>query len=231
MFCILTPVLALPITLTLWRYSRLDQVARAEVRAEKAARPSTPFKARLLAGTKSVFWQLDFIGLFLFTIGFGLFFVTITLANSRTAKWSDAHSIAQMVVGAVLIAAFVLWERLYAPHPLLPFALLRRKTVVGCCLIALLSPMSGRITAGYLFTFLQVAADQSVLSATRITNFPSVAGTVTGICAGLAARYFRVLKPIIICGFCIQILGTGLMLRYRTSTNSQAELAVVQLIR
>jgi len=206
-------------------------VARAEVRAEKAARPASPLKTRLWHGTKSIFWQLDFIGLFLFTIGFGLFFATITLANSRTARWSDAHSIAQMVVGAILIVAFVLWERFYAPHPLLPFALLRRKTVIGCCLIALLSPMSGRIVSGYLFTFLQVAAGQSDLSATRITSFPSVAGTVTGIMAGIAARYLRVLKPIIICGFCIQILGTGLMLMYRTSTNSQAQLAVVQLVR
>ena len=231
MFCILTPVLALPITLTLWRYSRLDQVARSEVRAEKATRPHVAFQTRLWAGTKSIFWQLDFIGLFLFTIGFGLFFATITLANSRTSKWSDAHSIAQMVVGFILIVAFVVWEKSYAPHPLLPFALLRRKTVVGCCLIALLSPMSGRITSGYLLTFLQVAAGQSILSATRISNFPSVAGTVTGLLAGLAARYFRVLKPIIIAGFAIQVLGTGLMLMYRTSTNTQAQLAIVQLVR
>jgi SIT family siderophore-iron:H+ symporter-like MFS transporter len=231
MFIILTPVLAMPITLTLWRYSRLDQVARTEVRAEKVARADVPLKTRLWAGTKSIFWQLDFVGLFLFTIGFGLFFTTITLANSRTSRWSDAHSIAQMVVGAILIIAFVLWERFYAPYPLLPFALLRRKTVIGCCLIALLSPMSGRIVAGYLFTFLQVAAGQSDKSATRITSFPSVAGTVTGIMAGIVARYLRVLKPIIIAGFCIQILGTGLMLMYRTSTNTQAQLAIVQLVR
>jgi SIT family siderophore-iron:H+ symporter-like MFS transporter len=42
----------------------------------------------------SFFWQLDFIGLFLFVVGFGMFFVTVTLANSRTARWSDGVFIA-----------------------------------------------------------------------------------------------------------------------------------------
>ena len=116
---------------------------------------------------KSIFWQLDFIGLVLFVIGFGLFFVTITTANSRTARWSDAHSIAQLVVGAVAIVAFIVWERVWAPHPLLPFALLRRKTVIGCVLIALFSPMSGRIIGQYLYTFLIVAAGVSPLQPAR----------------------------------------------------------------
>ncbi|WVR07865.1 hypothetical protein IAU60_004908 [Kwoniella sp. DSM 27419] len=222
-FIILTPVMALPIIITLWRNMRLDRVARQELKAVN--------KVSAWTRAKAIFWQLDLIGLFLFTVGFGLFFVTITLANSRTARWSDAHSIAQLVVGAVVIIAFVLWERFYAPHPLLPFGLLRHRTVVGAVLIALFHPMAGRIVGGYLTTFLQVAANQSVLSTSRITSFPTVAGTVTTVIGAFVARRFRVLKPIIIFGFCLEILAIGLMIRYRTSTNSQGELAVVQLLR
>lgn len=160
MFCILIPVLTLPIMTVMWWGTRPNRVLRAEIKAAQAARRQEPFSARAKRELKRTFWQLDLIGLVLFIIGFGLFFVTITTANSRTARWSDAHSIAQLVLGAVVIAAFVVWERSYAPHPLLPFALLRRKTVVGCTLIALLSPMGGRITANYLLTFLQVAAGE-----------------------------------------------------------------------
>ncbi|ODN79379.1 hypothetical protein L202_03381 [Cryptococcus amylolentus CBS 6039] len=231
MFIILTPALALPIITTLWVNTRPTRMARADAKAAKASRAPQSRAARFSHQAKSFFWQLDFIGLILFVIGFGLFFVTITLANSKTAKWSDAHSIAQLIVGAVFIAAFVCYERFYAPHPLLPFVLLKRKTVIGCVLIALFHPVAGRIVSGYLYTFLLVAADQSVLSATRITSFPTVAGTVTAMIGALLSSRFRMLKPIIILGFVMELLSMGLMIRYRRSTNSQGELAVVQLLR
>jgi SIT family siderophore-iron:H+ symporter-like MFS transporter len=142
----------------MWYGSRPNREQRAQVKAAREARRQEPFVARFKRETRALFWQLDFIGLVLFVIGFGLFFVTITTANSRTARWSDAHSIAQLVLGAVFIGAFVVYERLYAPHPLIPFALIKRKTVIGCMLVALLSPMGGRITSQYLVTFLQVSA-------------------------------------------------------------------------
>lgn len=80
-------------------------------------------------------------------------FVTFTLANSRTSKWSDAQTICLLVFGFVLIIAFGLYERFYAPHPLLPFKLIKRKTVIGCVLIALIHPMAGRIVGQYFVTF------------------------------------------------------------------------------
>lgn len=98
-----------------------------------------------------------------------MFFVTITLANSRTARWSDreplllipllppadlsAHAIALLILGGLFIIGFGLYEHYYAPHPLIPFRLLRNKTVIGCMLIALIHPMAGRIVNGYLNTF------------------------------------------------------------------------------
>jgi SIT family siderophore-iron:H+ symporter-like MFS transporter len=197
-FVILTPVLSLPIILTLWYNTRPTSSQREDARIVKASQPQRPFAYRLWTGSKSFFWQLDVIGLFMFVIGFGLFFVTITLANSQTSRWSDGHSIAQLVLGGIFVIAFIIWERYYSPHPLLPFALLRRKTVIGCVLIALFHPMAGRIAGGYLFTFLQVAANQSVLSTTRITSFPTIAGTVSGIIGALVARKYCFLKPIII---------------------------------
>lgn len=54
---------------------------------------------------------------------------------------------------------------------------------------------------------------------------------MTGILASLLAAKLRTLKWFIVAGFCLQALGTGLMIRYRTSTNSVGELAVVQIIR
>jgi SIT family siderophore-iron:H+ symporter-like MFS transporter len=112
------------------------------------------------------------------------------------------------VVGLVLIAAFIAYERLYAPHPL-----------------------AGRIVGGFYFTFLLVAAEQGNKWATRLSNISSFSGTVMAVLAGFAVRYTRRIKYVVIFGFGCQVLGTGLMIRFRTSTNSRAELAAVQVGR
>jgi SIT family siderophore-iron:H+ symporter-like MFS transporter len=133
------------------------------------------------------------------------------------------------VVGIALLIAFVFYERLYAPHPLIPFALLANRTVIICFIIALLHPIAGRIVSGYYFTFLLVAAEQTNKWATRLSNIGSFSGTVLAVAAGFAVRYTRRIKYVVIFGFICQVLGTGLMIRFRTSTNSKAELAAVQV--
>lgn len=76
-----------------------------------------------------------------------------------------------------------------------------------------------------------VAANQSVKSATRLSSIPSFTSLITAFFTGLLARYTRRLKPIIVFGFCMEVLGMGLMIRFRTATNSQVELVFVQAIR
>ena len=182
-----------------------------------------------------------------------MFLITITLANDKTKSWADgefrgrghairplshanpsltprsAQSIALLVVGLVLIIAFIAYERLYAPHPLIPLHLLLNKTVIICFIIALLHPIAGRIVGGFYFTFLLVAAEQGNKWATRLSNISSFSGTVMAVLAGFAVRYTRRIKYVVIFGFMCQVLGTGLMIRFRTSTNSRAELAAVQV--
>ncbi|WVW81257.1 hypothetical protein I302_103248 [Kwoniella bestiolae CBS 10118] len=232
MFCILIPPIILPILATLWIGTRPEKAIRQDlkvIKRERAAR--LPLRERFWIDAKDFFWKLDVIGLALFVAGIGLFLVTLTLANSKFNKWSDAHTIAQLVVGVLLTIGFAVWERWFAPIPMVPFALMKRRTIVGCCLIALIYPLAGRCVGTYLYTYIQVAANQSQLSATRITNFPSIGGWVTAVMGALIARRFRFLKPIIIFGLALQTLATGLMLRYRTSHSSQGELAVIQVLR
>lgn len=49
--------------------------------------------------------------------------------------------------------------------------------------------------------------------------------------AGVLVRYTRRLKPIIFAGFVLNILGLGLMIRFRSQDNTQGELAMSQVIR
>jgi SIT family siderophore-iron:H+ symporter-like MFS transporter len=111
----MTPVLATPIILVLYKGTRPSRIKRAETRAARQPnqKPSRVEALGLFfrqpsrvnwagiwasrnAGGKSfraealsLFWQLDTIGLILCVLGFGLFFVTITIANGPTSEWSD----------------------------------------------------------------------------------------------------------------------------------------------
>jgi SIT family siderophore-iron:H+ symporter-like MFS transporter len=129
------------------------------------------------------------------------------------------------------MVGFAVYEKRYAPHPLIPFYLLKNKDVIGCLLIALFHPMSGRIVNGYFYTFLLVARDESYLSASRLTSIPSFAATVIAIIGAILVRHFRRLKPALVLGFTVQTLAYGLMIRFRQSTNSRAEIIVVQILK
>lgn len=56
-------------------------------------------------------------------------------------------------------------------------------------------------------------------------------GMLSGIVGALFMRWTRRLKIFICLGFVIQTLGLGLMIRFRQSTNSTAEIAIVQVLR
>ncbi|GAA5859365.1 hypothetical protein JCM1840_004582 [Sporobolomyces johnsonii] len=228
MFCILTPVLTTPILLTL---SFGMRKTRKAVDAPVVPPPADGSRQTAWQKALSIFWQLDVIGLILLVGGAGMVLVTITIANGKGSKWSDAHCIALLVVGGLTCIAFVLWERFGARHPVIPFGLLTNRTVIVCFVIAVLHPTAGGIIGSYFYTYLLVAGEQSTLSATRITSIASFTGTLTAAVMGLVVRYVRYLKPIIIFGFCVEVLAFGLMIRYRGATASQGDLAVVQLVR
>lgn len=226
MFCILTPVLATPIMLTLGIGMRKSKRTTQEVK-QIDERPQRSIWQKI----ESVFWQLDLFGLLLLVAGFGMILVTVTIANGKGSKWSDGHCIALLTVGGICVLAFVAWERFGARNPVIPVGLLKNRTVIVCFIIAIVHPAAGGVIGSYFYTYLLVAADQSTLSATRITSLASFTGTLTAAFMGIVARYVRYLKPIVLFGFAVEILAFGLMIRYRSAGASQGDLAAVQVVR
>lgn len=81
------------------------------------------------------------------------------------------------------------------------------------------------------YTYVLVAANETTLSAKRITSLASFTSTLTAAVMGIAVRYIRYLKVIIIFGFCIEVLAFGLMIRYRGAGATAGDLAAVQVVR
>jgi MFS transporter, SIT family, siderophore-iron:H+ symporter len=89
----------------------------------------TPFQQMGMTGlSKALFWQLDVIGIILLIAFLSLILVPFTIAGGAETKWKQGHIIAMLVVGVCCVPLFVWWE-MRAPHPVIPFPLLRDRGV------------------------------------------------------------------------------------------------------
>ncbi|CAK7219056.1 ferrioxamine B transporter [Sporothrix curviconia] len=206
MWALITPVASLPLIANLLVVSRRARKMGLLTEAETAA------PARVNRGVArlayDLFWLLDVVGIVLVIAVLGLILVPFTLAGGIHEQWSQAHIIAPVMVGVTCIPVFVLWER-WAPHPLLPFALLRDRSVWAPIGIAIFLDFSYVMPADYLFTVLRVAFDFSVTASTRITTLYSFASILTGPFVGFAV--------FAIAGTVLYLVAFGLLIRYRGS--------------
>lgn len=224
MWAIIYPVCALPLVVALYI---------ASSRAKKAGALSNYQSAFKRDGTGStllaLFWQLDVPGIILVIAMFGLILVPFTLAGGVKETWGTAHVIAPLVIGVCLIPVFVLYER-RAPHPLVPFHLLKDRSVWAALGVACMLNTIWYMQGGYLYTVLVVAFDQSVLSATRITSLYSFVSVLTGVSLGLLVRFVRQvkhLKPFIVFGTLMFMVAFGILLRFRGGLTQSSYAGVI----
>ncbi|OMP81914.1 Siderophore iron transporter 1 [Diplodia seriata] len=213
MWGIVYPVSAIPL---------LAALLVAHGRAKKSADLAdykTPFEILGARGlTKALFWQLDVVGIILMIAVFALLLTPLTLAGGVAETWRTAHIIAPLVVGFFCIPLFVWWE-MKAVHPLIPFHLLQDRAVWGALGIAMTLNWAWYMQADFLYTVLVVAFDETVKSATRITQLYSFASVLMGWFLGVIVFKVRRLKPFIVFGTCLFMVAFGMLIHYRGGTS------------
>jgi SIT family siderophore-iron:H+ symporter-like MFS transporter len=124
-----------------------------------------------------------------------LILVPFTLAGGQSQSWRSAHIIAPLVIGLCLIPVFIMWER-RAPHPLMPFNLLKDRAIWGALGVAWMLNFIWYMQGDYLYTVLIVGFDESINSATRIASLYSFVSVLTGVALALVIRWgVPYLKP------------------------------------
>ncbi|KDN67106.1 putative major facilitator superfamily transporter [Colletotrichum sublineola] len=224
MWCIIYPVCALPLIVSL---SIVGRRARKQGLLDSYA---SPF--RTLGLNKfliELFWQLDVIGIILVIAIFALILVPFTLAGGLTSSWQEAHIIAPLVVGILCIPAFVWWER-KAKHPLVPFYLMKDRGIVAALGIALGLNWAWYMQGDYLYTVCLVAFDFSVTEATRITSLYSFCSVITGFILGFIVFKVRRLKYFIVAGTMLFMVAFGLLIHYRGSPSGQSGVIGAQVL-
>ncbi|KAL2015393.1 hypothetical protein VTK56DRAFT_5547 [Thermocarpiscus australiensis] len=221
MWCIIYPVCALPLIVSLTLVGRR---ARKQGLMEKYAEAvkGLPWRPFLI----DLFWRLDVIGIILVIAVFALILVPMTIAGGFEASWTAPHVIAPLIIGICTIPAFVLWQ-LRAPHPLVPFYLMKDRGVWGALGMACLLNWSWYMQGDYLFTVLQIAFDFDTMTATRVSSFYSFFSVVTGCILGLIVYKVRRLKIFIVAGTCLFMVAFGLLIRYRGDADSSSRAGVI----
>ncbi|BAP69709.1 siderophore iron transporter ARN1 [Kluyveromyces marxianus] len=167
-----------------------------------------------------LFWKLDVVGVILMIVILGCILVPLTLAGGTSSKWRQAHIIAPFVVGFVLIPFFIVWESRFAVEPVAPFKLLKDRGIWAALAISFLVNFIFTMAAGYLFTILIVAVDQSNKAATRITSISTFTSTVFSPFFALFVTRITRLKPYIILGCSLWMVAMGILFHFRSGQHS-----------
>ncbi|KFA55259.1 hypothetical protein S40293_04988 [Stachybotrys chartarum IBT 40293] len=221
MFCIIYPVCALPLIVSLWFVSRRAKRMGLLDDYTSSFR-SLGYQNFLL----KLFWLLDVPGIILVIAVFALILVPLTLAGGFEATWDAPHVIAPLVIGFLCIPVFVVWE-LRAPHPLVPFRLMKDRSIWAPMGIALFLNFTWYMQADYLYTVLIVAFNFSIDMALRVTSLYSFVSVIVGPIIGLVAYRVRRLKVFVVAGTAVFMLAFGLMIHYRGGTSNDARVGLI----
>ncbi|KEF63531.1 uncharacterized protein A1O9_01509 [Exophiala aquamarina CBS 119918] len=79
---------------------------------------------------RKILARIDYIGAILSITGITIFLVALQ-AGGYTHAWKSAYVLAQLIIGILLIASWVVWEARFAKFPMVPKELFQGQRIVG----------------------------------------------------------------------------------------------------
>ncbi|MFK0173287.1 MFS transporter [Streptomyces sp. NPDC090306] len=150
------------------------------------------------------------------TVTLGLLGVVYGLTQAGEAGWTDPRALAGLLAGAVLLAVFGLVERRVAA-PLVPLAVLRRRTVAGGNVIGLLAFVTETSLVYLLTLYLQKTLGFSALAAGLSFGVLGAGTLIGGLLAPRVIARTSTLTALV-AGGTVQVAGTAALLLLGPST-------------
>lgn len=207
-FAMLAPIVISPLVILFVVYE-----AKARRQGLIAPRPSH--------GTfgQTVYYYLrefDAVGLLILAAGLSLFLLAFNIYSYQANEWKSPLIICFIIFGVLLVVAFGLWEKYFAPVTFIPWPLLMNRTVIFTY------TMAGSFYTGwycwdsYFYSLLVVLFNQPAVHATWIANIYTMGSCFICIVYGLALRHYGKLKVYsLFMGVPLTMLGVGLMIKFR----------------
>ncbi|KAI0828474.1 drug:h+ antiporter [Trametes gibbosa] len=227
MFAILVPASLSPLIVTLfWAENKARRLGLV-----KGADPEPKEKASISRRAWHVAEQLDIVGLLLLGTAVALILLPLTLAKNAKDKWHNPSMIAMIVIGCILLPVFILWDVYCAKRPVVARRFLTNRSVVLASWIGFFDFFSFYLTFTYLYSFVLVTKDWTLINATYFSQTQTVALTVFGITSGFILRWFHRYKWVLVVGLAIRVVGVGLMIHSRGANAPDAEIVWTQLLQ
>ena len=147
--------------------------------------------------------RADLVGLVL--AGVGVLAIVFGIIRGNPAGWDSVEVVGSLVLGVVLIAAFILWER-RSPSPLLPLRLFRDRSFSIANIIGLTFSFGVFGSIFILIQFLQIVQGYSPLEAGVLTMPWTLAPMIVAPLAGIFAPRIGT-RLLIIVGLAFQAAG------------------------
>lgn len=206
-FAIATPITLLPLALVFLYYQR-KAVQNGVMKREPSGRTFTQT-------FKHYFIEFDGIGLFILAAGFVLFLLPFSIASSTKGGWSSATIIVMLVIGFLLLCSFPVWEKYGARKQILPWWLLKDRTIICCALTIGSLFVSYYCWDLYFYQFCVVVLDLSISGSTYMLSIYNVGSCLFGFITGWLVIWTKRPKWIAFCAAPVYMLGTGLMIHFR----------------
>jgi predicted MFS family arabinose efflux permease len=120
-----------------------------------------------------------------------------------------------LVLGVVLLIAFVVCERWVAPKPFLPFEVLLDRTVAGTCLLCATFQIAYYCWDSYFSSYLQVVHFLDISTAGYIGGVFDVVSGINSFFIGYLVRRTGHFRWIMLIAIPLDILGIGMMIYFR----------------
>ncbi|KAL2831550.1 major facilitator superfamily domain-containing protein [Aspergillus cavernicola] len=173
--------------------------------------------------------EFDAFGVIVFSAGLTVFFLPFDIADSAPDGWGTGYIIAMIVVGVVMLAIFIVHELYVAPIPMIKFAFIKDRTVIGACLLDATYQISYYCWANYFTSFLQVVNDLTLSEAGYVSNTFDVVSGVLLILVGLMIRKTGRFKWLLYIAVPLYIFAQGLMIYFRRPNQSVGYLVMCQI--
>ena len=213
-FGALVPLVTLPLLgLLVANYRKARRMGLIEGRGENRGRN---------LWKSMVYYSREFnaVGLVLASTGIALFLLPFNLYALTGKAWSSPLIVGVILLGFLLLSAFVVWEKSFASIRCLPYRLLLDRTVFGACLLCACLFASYAVWNSYFGSYLQVVQGLSVEEASYAAQLYTVVSVLVAVSAGYMIHrtgHFKTTSLVV--GVPLSLLGQSFMMYFRTSSN------------
>lgn len=174
--------------------------------------------------------EVDLLGLVILMAGMALFLLPFSLYSYQNKSWNSPMIISMIIVGGLLIVAFILYEKFGAPVKFIEPRLLSDRTVFFGGLMFFFVFSCSAVWGGYFTSMLLIVWGQTVQNTTYISNIYRVGSCFSALIIGYFIRQTRRFKWVALYyALPLMSLGVGLMIHFRQPDNEIGYIIMTQI--